>query len=685
MNAALIKNIVMLFSFFLWTVVGTAQNYVPIKDPKTFQQKKEIMDSLIVLEAGQKQDTNAIKYFISLSDNYCYFSFDSALVNAEKAFRLAENCHNPQLIAECCSLLASIYHHTKDLLKEEYYLDKGLQFAMKNKIYEYELYHFRRGLNNLYFYKGDYYKAARNSSDGLAKAELVNDKKSMLHFNSVLGYVYMKQGNYKLSEDFYQAELNISKAINDSFLIGHSLLGIAELSYTQGKFEKFQKNFEKSRQEFEQSYKTLDEALFIFNKMDTKKTGMLFAPRERQAYILNKQALILQATGKLQAAIDYSNKTIALADSASCNPYDIAEFYITAGSILNDLNRPGEALKKLNKGLSIAIDISHRENKQNAYEYLARSYKLLNIYDSAFMYQQLFYSLRDSIFNGEVQMKINDISRNKEILLLNQDKKIKEDALVRQQLIRNVIIGIALLVIIILALLYNSYRIKQKIAFQKELNRQQNESFNAIVALQDKERKRIAQDLHDGLGPVLSAAKLKLSEADASALTEKEHAIYAAAAKLLDEASTELRNISHNIMPATLSKLGLVIALKNLFDSISYAGLSIHFNAHGFEERLTEETEISLYRIILELVNNVVKHARAKNLSVQLIKYPQYINLTVEDDGVGFDDIKMQSSGKGIGMSSLRSRVELLKGNLEIDSSPGGAGTTIIADIPYEG
>ena len=75
MNAALIKNIVMLFSFFLWTVVGTAQNYVPIKDPKTFQQKKEIMDSLIVLEAGQKQDTNAIKYFIANSKFlYLYFN-----------------------------------------------------------------------------------------------------------------------------------------------------------------------------------------------------------------------------------------------------------------------------------------------------------------------------------------------------------------------------------------------------------------------------------------------------------------------------------------------------------------------------------------------------------------------------------------------------------------------------------
>lgn len=669
MRTALIKNIIMLFLLFYTPCICFSQDHLPISDPKHYLQEKRILDSLLLCKPAMIEDSNWVNHLIQLGVSYCFFSFDSALLHAKKALELAEKCNNPDLVARSYLLCAIIYDHAKNHPREEYYLEKGLQHAINNKLYYHELNNFRKILNNLYFYKGDYYNATRNSSDGLATAELVNDTGHMVHYNGVLGYIYMKQENFGLSENFYREELNLSKKIKDSFLIGHAMVGLAELAFTQ-------KNYADAK-------KMLDEALLIYNHIDTSHHFHPFNPIERQAYILNKQALILQATNKLQEAIENSNKAVAIGNTVACNPYDIAEYYITAGSILNDLNRPREAISNIKKGLAIAIDISHREHKQNAYAYLATSYKLLKIYDSALLYQQLYYTLHDSIFNGRQQMLINDITRNKEILLLNQDKKIKEEAIIKQRLIRNVIIGIALFTLIILALLYNRYRIKQKIVFQKELNNQQNESFNAIVALQDKERKRIAQDLHDGLGPVLSAAKIKLTEADSSSLSEKEHSIYVAATRLLDDASAELRNISHNIMPATLSKLGLESALKNLFDSISYSGLAIHFNVHGFEKRLFEETEIALYHIILELVNNVVKHAAAKNLSVQLIKYPQYINLTVEDDGVGFDITKIQSSKDGIGLNSLRSRVELLKGKLEIDSVPG-SGTTIIADIPYE-
>ncbi len=669
MKTALIKIIIMLFLFHHIPTLCCSQNYLPIADQKRYVQERKKLDSLLLHLPAKSEAIDKVIHLIDIGYSYCFFSFDSALYYAEKTLQLAQKLNDPDLVARSYLLYGIIYNHAKNNPREEYYTQKGLQHAINNKLYNHELNDFRKILNNLYFYKGDYYNAARNSSDGLAKAELVNDSSNIVHYNGVLGYIYMKQENFGLSENFYREELNLSKKIKDSFLIGHAMVGLAELAFTQKKYA--------------DAKKMLDEALLIYNYIDTSHNFHPFNPIERQAYILNKQALILQAMGNFEEAIENSNQAVNLSNAVRCNAYDIAEYLITAGSILNDLRRPHEAITKIKKGLTIAISISHRENKQNAYAYLANSYKQLKKFDSALLYQQLYYTLHDSIFNGRQQMLINDITRNKEILLLNQDKKIKEEALKKQRLIRNIIIGIALFTLIILALLYNWYRIKQKIIFQKELNNQQNESFNAIVALQDKERKRIAQDLHDGLGPVLSAAKIKLTEADSSSLSEKEHSIYAAATRLLDEASAELRNISHNIMPASLSKLGLESALKNLFDSISYSGLAIHFNVHGFEKRLFEETEIALYHIILELVNNVVKHAAAKNLSVQLIKYPQYINLTVEDDGVGFDITKIQSSKDGIGLNSLRSRVELLKGKLEIDSVPG-SGTTIIADIPYE-
>jgi two-component system, NarL family, sensor kinase len=236
----------------------------------------------------------------------------------------------------------------------------------------------------------------------------------------------------------------------------------------------------------------------------------------------------------------------------------------------------------------------------------------------------------------------------------------------------------------VLLLLYNSYRLKQKNKYQQALNRQQNELFNAIVTTQDQERKRIAQDIHDSLGSVLSAAKLKLSSLEESKkiLPPDQLEKYQTSLDLLDEASTELRNISHNIMPATLSKLGLEAALQNLIDKIAaHSKMQIHFSAHGFEGRLEEKTEMSIYRIILELINNIVKHAAAEKVSIQLIRYPAYINLMVEDNGRGFDHNKALEEKKGIGLGNILSRVEYMNGSVEIDSSPG-EGTTVIIEIP---
>ena len=135
-------------------------------------------------------------------------------------------------------------------------------------------------------------------------------------------------------------------------------------------------------------------------------------------------------------------------------------------------------------------------------------------------------------------------------------------------------------------------------------------------------------------------------------------------------------------MPATLSKLGIVAALQNLIGNISsHSGLQISFSAHGFEGRIEETTEISIYRIILELINNIVKHAEAGKVSIQLIKYPHYINLVIEDNGRGFNYSKATEEKKGIGLGNILSRVEYLKGTIDIDSSPG-KGTTVIIEIP---
>jgi signal transduction histidine kinase len=218
--------------------------------------------------------------------------------------------------------------------------------------------------------------------------------------------------------------------------------------------------------------------------------------------------------------------------------------------------------------------------------------------------------------------------------------------------------------------------------YQKELNKQQNKLMNTVIAVQDKERKRIAEDLHDSLGSILSAAKLKLSTVAETKNDNGQQANYEETMNLLDEAVNEMRSISHNLLPASLLRLGLVAGLQNLFDKIfSRSGLQISFITHGFKKRIDENVEVSIYRIVLEAINNIVKHAQAKNVAVQLLQYETYINVLIEDDGVGFDK-SVVSKEQGIGLNNIFSRVDYMKGSVDIDTRPK-AGTVINIDIPY--
>ncbi len=172
-------------------------------------------------------------------------------------------------------------------------------------------------------------------------------------------------------------------------------------------------------------------------------------------------------------------------------------------------------------------------------------------------------------------------------------------------------------------------------------------------------------------------------EEDKLVLTDKQKERFSSASSMIGNASDELRNISHAIMPASLANLGLPAALKNVIAGLAeVSGINFIFNASDFEERPEEEIELSIYYIAMELINNIVKHSGASEATVQLIRHPGLINLTVEDNGKGFDLRKLKQE-KGIGLANIRSRVAFLEGKIEIDSTPGH-GASILIDIPVK-
>jgi len=653
---------ILFFSMLIQALVSLAQT--PKPNPYEIQRQKEI-DSLKHVLPGTPEDTLKVNRLLKLSQS----QYDPANTKKEfalQALSIAERLGYKKGMVLAANEAGSVYQINKDYQTAINFYKKAISLS--------EAYGFNSeetdiypALLNLYFYLGDYPNAMEAISREMITAEKFKDKKRIAHCNNILGYIYFKQENFPAAEKYYGLYINNARELKDSALLAHALGEVSDV-YTQ------EKKYKESIDALLTTIRICDKLAVNPDKQDSRTNALLPHYRSKALYRLG---INYKLSGKLAEALHYALEAIKYAAHISPPKYEIARYYTNAGDVYKEQHDLKKAIDYLRFGFDLSREIQHRENTRDAAEYLSQTYASLQQYDSAFYFYRVYTGLKDSIVNNETKMKIASIQGQYDIA-----KKDKE--ITRQQQIRNILIGSFAFLLIVLLLVYNSYRLKQKNKYQQQLNRQQNELFNAIVTTQDQERKRIAQDIHDSLGSVLSAAKLKLSSLEESKknLSPDQLEKYQTSLDLLDEASAELRNISHNIMPATLSKLGLEAALQNLINKIAaHSNMQVNFTAHGFEDRLEETTEMSIYRIILELINNIVKHAAAKKLTIQLIKYPAYINLMIEDDGQGFDYHKAFEEKKGIGLGNIASRVEYLNGTLEVDSATG-KGTTVIIEIP---
>ena len=202
----------------------------------------------------------------------------------------------------------------------------------------------------------------------------------------------------------------------------------------------------------------------------------------------------------------------------------------------------------------------------------------------------------------------------------------------------------------------------------------------------EEERKRIARELHDGIGVKLSTAKLYFAPIDnqLADLSQKDQEKFQKANNILDEAYIEVRKISHNLASPSLSNLGLLGELKLLAKRIEGAKqMKVNIMTHNLQEGLAPNIEIVSYRIISELITNVLKHAQATEINIQLNLFDDLFNLMVEDNGIGFDQTQTTNTKTGLGLENIQSRVEALQGTFNIDSGIG-KGTTITVDLPIQ-
>ena len=304
--------------------------------------------------------------------------------------------------------------------------------------------------------------------------------------------------------------------------------------------------------------------------------------------------------------------------------------------------------------------------------------------EKAFQYQKQFIQINDSLKKEKLQLQINETEvryqtekKQKEILKLEKDKQVQSFSIRQKSTLNYFLAGLLAALLIVVFLGYRNLRHRQQLAKQQdELQRQHIRELekdkqlvivDSMLKGQEEERSRLAKDLHDGLGGLLSGVKFSLSNMkDNLIITPENMTVFERSLDMLDTSIKELRRVAHNMMPEILTKFGLDEAVKEYCNTINATKLLVvKYQSHGMDMRLDKSVEIIIYRIVQELLNNTMKHSAATEAIVQLVKEEGRLSIIVEDNGKGFDK-ELPNVNKGAGLSNIQSRVDYLKGRLEI-------------------
>lgn len=297
-------------------------------------------------------------------------------------------------------------------------------------------------------------------------------------------------------------------------------------------------------------------------------------------------------------------------------------------------------------------------------------------------YLKRHFALKDSIYTSDKMKQIEEMNAKYQSEKKEAQLKIQTAELTKKNYLIWGIAAVSLLLILSGITLLRKRQIQNKLMLQKEVMKQQELATTAIIAAEENERRRIAADLHDGVGQIMSAAKMNLSafENELPFRDEKQKISFEKIIDLVDESCKEIRSVSHQMMPNALLKSGLASAIKEFIDKLDNRILKVNLHTEGLNDRLESNVETILYRIIQECVNNVIKHSDANTLDISLIKDDDGLSATIEDNGKGFD-IRSKDHIEGIGLKNIYSRVSFLKGTVDFDSSPGN-GTLVAIHIP---
>lgn len=509
-------------------------------------------------------------------------------------------------------------------------------------------------------------------------AEAIESHLNSLRINEKLGAKQAMATNYNDIGIIYKTMEEYDQAL-DSYLKSNAIC--EEVNMVRGRIMTLNNigTIYEAKNEF-------DNAVHYYNLAytDALKEGI----EDAQAIILNNLGEIYAENGKTTIAQNYFRQTLELDKKTGDEIGSIYSMLNLAGTFIGTDTYDSAAFY-YQSAESKANDFGANQLLAFIYGGMTELYKQKKDYKKAFEASLKLQTVKDSLYNESRIQQLSDAEtryqaekKDQEIALLKQEQLVKELSIQQHQAERFALVSLIILGAMIIWYLYKRNKTRQNELFNKRLLKQKELHLKAIVETQESERKRIAKDLHDGIGQTLSGIRLAMENISYK-LEQKDDSEGAKVKELtntLDQACHEVRSISHQMMPRVLQEDGLIPAIEDMLEkSFRHANITCHFEHFGISERFAENLEISLYRISQELVNNIIKHSGASEVQVQLLRNKKHLVLLVEDNGKGFQFEKLKA--KGIGLMNITSRVETVHGEFNLEPSPV-SGTLATIRVP---
>ncbi len=518
---------------------------------------------------------------------------------------------------------------------------------------------------------GDYEKALKNNLEALKIRRALGEIKEVAGIYNNIGILFEKLGRYSQSLEFFKKSLSIYQELGNAHDVALVLSNKGGLYGEMG--------------ETERGYEVLKKVINLVSGMDDHPS--IGSNYQSIGFLYFQENQLLKAKDQYLHAKDRflkKNETRGLANN-----------YFHLGVIEYELGNYLKALYYLDQGIKIAEEKGFLNQLSSLLEKKATFQAALNEYESAYKNHRRYAELKDSLLNKESMTQIafyqtlyESEKKERQISSLKKEQEVQTLSLEQQtlELEKSKLINTALVFFLVISVfavftIVNYYQNKRKDFINRQNLEAQKAQVQAVIKTQENERIRFAKDLHDGLGQLLTALKINCSGITNYPNNRNERAIENASA-LIKDMHQEIRNISFNIMPQILVKKGLYSAISELAARVNLTeDVQVLLSEFGFTHRFEPSSEIAIYRIVQELLNNIIKYSGAKNISLHFTQHEKELNIHIEDDGLGFDTGCLDKS-KGSGWKNICSRLKFINGNISYDTQPQRKHSTVIIDIP---